>query len=56
MSELLSKVTSGGDQFLLDNYFKAWKDFSKGVQYLHQLFQYILLQFISELIHVKSFI
>jgi cullin 2 len=38
VSGTLSKVSSGGEQALLNNYHNAWKEFSQGINYLHMLY------------------
>jgi len=39
--ELLTVIQNGGTANLLQNYYTYWQKYSKGVKYLHSLYQYI---------------
>jgi len=39
--ELLTIIQTGGTANLLQNYYTYWEKYSKGVKYLHSLYQYV---------------
>ncbi len=44
----LVKVKAGGEQNLLANYHETWKEFSRGIDYLHMLYSYLNNQHIRK--------
>ncbi|XP_050536894.1 cullin-2 [Daktulosphaira vitifoliae] len=46
--ELLSIIQTGGTANLLQNYYTYWQKYSKGVKYLHSLYQYLNNQHIRK--------
>lgn len=48
--ELLSIIQNGGNANLLQNYYTYWQKYSKGVKYLHSLYQYVLLYYVKYII------
>lgn len=48
VSQLLTKVLAQGDMGLLQAYHHAWKEYSQGINYLHQLYLYLNQQHIKK--------
>ncbi|CAH1713143.1 cullin-2 isoform X2 [Aphis gossypii] len=46
--ELLTVIQNGGTANLLQNYYTYWQKYSKGVKYLHSLYQYLNNQHIKK--------
>ncbi|VVC31679.1 Cullin, N-terminal,Cullin, conserved site,Cullin repeat-like-containing domain,Cullin homology,Cullin [Cinara cedri] len=46
--ELLTIIQTGGTENLLQNYYTYWQKYSKGVKYLHSLYQYLNNQHIKK--------
>ncbi|KAL4149405.1 hypothetical protein QTP88_003363 [Uroleucon formosanum] len=46
--ELLTIIQTGGTANLLENYYTYWQKYSKGVKYLHSLYQYLNNQHIKK--------
>ena len=45
---LLQNVRTGNEQNLLKAYHEAWKEFSRGIDYLHMLYSYLNQQHIKK--------
>jgi len=48
VSRELLKVKKGGDKNLLSSYHECWKQFSRGIDYLHKLYLYLNTQHIKK--------
>jgi len=48
VSQELAKVRKGGDKNLLSSYHDSWKQFSRGIDYLHKLYLYLNTQHIKK--------
>lgn len=57
--ELLTIIQTGGTENLLQNYYTYWQKYSKGVKYLHSLYQYefyLCYAYIHNIVHyIKYF-
>ncbi len=48
VNALREEVGKGGERALLRSYFQAWRNFSKGIGYLHMLYSYLNNQHIKK--------
>jgi cullin 2 len=48
VSQQLAKVKKAGEQNLLSSYHDSWKEFSRGIDYLHKLYLYLNTQHIKK--------
>lgn len=48
VNQELQKVKKGGEKNLLTSYYESWKQFSRGIDYLHKLYLYLNTQHIKK--------